>query len=66
MKEAEERAEFERMRREAVHKANPVKQYRRMAIKPSEKPLTAPMSPHFQTDTRLRTKAMHGESFMSQ
>ncbi|XP_060551268.1 targeting protein for Xklp2 homolog isoform X2 [Ruditapes philippinarum] len=65
MKEAEERAEFERMRKEAVHKANPVKQYRRMEIKRSEKQLTAPMSPNFQTDTRLRTRAMHAESFMS-
>ena len=65
MKEAEDRAEFERMRREAVHKANPVKQYKRMEIRKSEKQLTAPMSPHFQTDTRLRTRAMHAESFMS-
>lgn len=65
MKQTDEKAELDRLRREAVHKANPVKHYKSVAIKPSGKPLTAPMSPQFKTDTRLRTRAQHTDSFMS-
>lgn len=64
MKEARDRTDFEIMRREAVHKANPVKQYKPMAIKRSHKPLTEPMSPMFKTDIRLRTRAQNEESAM--
>ncbi|WAR12891.1 TPX2B-like protein [Mya arenaria] len=56
-REAEEQAENERLRREAVHHAEPVKHYKGVPIRPSIKPLTAPMSPHFRTDSRLRNKS---------
>jgi len=65
IKNAEEREELERLRRDAVHKAQPIKHYKTMDVKPSVKPLTTPMSPHFKTDTRLRTRQQNGESFMS-
>ena len=58
-KEAEEREEYERQRREAVHKAQPVKQYKPVLLKRSDKPLTEPMTPDFKTDTRLRTRTQH-------
>lgn len=65
MKEAEEKAELERRRREAVHKANPIKNYKPVTLRPSDKPLTEAMSPRFRTDDRLRTRAQHAESFLS-
>lgn len=65
MKEAEEKAEVERLRREAVHKANPVKHYKCPVIKPSDKPLTRAMSPQFKTDTRLRSRSQQSDSFAS-
>ncbi|KAL4234469.1 Protein tpx2 [Mactra antiquata] len=65
MKEAEERAEMERLRKEAVHKAQPIKRYRNVEVRPSDRPLTHPMTPKFSTDTRLRSRTQHGESFMS-
>ncbi|XP_052819301.1 targeting protein for Xklp2-like isoform X2 [Mya arenaria] len=64
-REAEEQAENERLRREAVHHAEPVKHYKGVPIRPSIKPLTAPMSPHFRTDSRLRSRNQDAESFMS-
>lgn len=65
MKEAEEQAKIEKMRKEAVHKAKPVKHYKEIIIASSSKPLTEPRSPKFQTDTRLRLRDHHGESYMS-
>ncbi|XP_052225365.1 targeting protein for Xklp2 homolog [Dreissena polymorpha] len=65
IREAEERAELERLRREAVHKAEPVKHYKSLPIRPSSKPLTEAMSPHFHTDERLRTRSKHSDSSLS-
>lgn len=65
MRAAEERAEMDRLRKEAVHKAKPVKHYKGVEVRPSVRPLTQPMSPRFKTDTRLRTRAQHEETFMS-
>uniref|UniRef100_A0A8C6V738 TPX2 microtubule nucleation factor n=1 Tax=Naja naja TaxID=35670 RepID=A0A8C6V738_NAJNA len=45
----EERAKEERakLREELVHKANPVRKYTNVEIKPSDHPLTVPQSPNF-------------------
>ena len=51
-KRHEEAEEVRRLRHEAVHRAQPVKQYRPIVIKPSDKPITEPHSPKFS--------AMHG------
>ena len=61
-REAEEQEEYERQRREAVHKAKPIKQYKPVTVQRSDKPLTAPMTPDFKTDTRLRSRTQHSET----
>ena len=61
-KEAEEREEYERQRREAVHRAQPIKQYKPVNVQRSDKPLTEPMTPDFKTDSRLRSRAQHSET----
>ncbi|XP_026546694.1 targeting protein for Xklp2-like [Notechis scutatus] len=45
----EERAKEERakLREELVHKANPIRKYANVEIKPSDHPLTVPQSPNF-------------------
>ena len=62
-REAEEQEEYERQRRDAVHKAMPIKQYKPVHVQRSNKPLTAPMTPEFKTDTRLRSRPQHSDSF---
>ncbi|XP_062897619.1 targeting protein for Xklp2 isoform X1 [Mobula hypostoma] len=54
-KEAEEheRDEIARLRQELVHKANPIRQYKKIEIKPSDQPLTVPHTPHFSERFRL-------------
>jgi len=64
-KAAEEKAEVERLRREAVHHAEPIKHYKSVLIRRSERPLTRPMTPEFKTDTRLRSRNQEADSFMS-
>jgi targeting protein for Xklp2 len=44
--------ELKRLRKEQVHKAQPVKKYANVEIKPSEKRLTAPKTPAFVRRTR--------------
>ena len=39
----DEEREMQRLRREAVHKAQPVKHYRPVDVQPSDKPITQPM-----------------------
>ena len=56
-KEAEEQAEVERLRQEAVPKANPIKHFKPVKVLASSKPLTEAMSPRFKTDERLRFRA---------
>ena len=48
----EEELELQRLRREAVPKAQPVKHYRPVDVKPSDKPLTLPSAPKFSTLSR--------------
>lgn len=54
--EEEERKEIMRLRKEAVHKANPIRHYKPVKIMPSSKPPTEPVSPKFKTDERLQLK----------
>ncbi|KAF2366052.1 TPX2 C-terminal [Trinorchestia longiramus] len=52
---AEEEARIAEERKRNVHKAKPVPQYKPLQIHPSEKPITAALSPKFATDGRLRS-----------
>ena len=55
----EEEMEIQRLRREAIHKAQPVRNYKGIQIHPSDKPVTEPMSPRFTYQERSkRQKAM--------
>jgi len=47
-KKRDELEEITRLRKAAVHKAQPIRSYKPIEVKPSEKPLTNPSSPHFQ------------------
>merc|ERR1712098_980206 len=48
-KKREEEEEVLRLRREAVPKAQPIRNYKHVEIRPSDKPLTMPASPNFTT-----------------
>ena len=43
----EEEEEVRRLRAEAVHRPEPIRQYRPVEVLPSTKPPTAPLSPKF-------------------
>ncbi|NXJ83216.1 TPX2B protein, partial [Trogon melanurus] len=45
--EEREKEELAKLRQELVHKANPVRKYRSVEVKPSDQPLTMPKSPNF-------------------
>ncbi|NXN12045.1 TPX2 protein, partial [Indicator maculatus] len=45
--EEREKEEVAKLRQELVHKANPIRRYRSLEVKPSEQPLTTPKSPNF-------------------
>ncbi|NXT46113.1 TPX2B protein, partial [Pluvianellus socialis] len=45
--EEREKEEVAKLRQELVHKANPVRKYRSVEVKPSDQPLTMPKSPNF-------------------
>ncbi|XP_045050789.1 targeting protein for Xklp2 isoform X2 [Desmodus rotundus] len=47
--EEQQRKELARLRKELVHKANPIRKYQGVEIKSSEQPLTVPVSPKFST-----------------
>ncbi|XP_071616156.1 targeting protein for Xklp2 isoform X1 [Heliangelus exortis] len=46
-KEEREKEEVAKLRQELVHKANPIRKYRSVEVKPSDQPLTMPRSPNF-------------------
>ena len=54
--EEEERQAIERLRKEMVHKPNPIRNFKPVEVHPSQRPLTQPESPHFETDSRLRNQ----------
>ncbi|KFV10925.1 Targeting protein for Xklp2-B, partial [Tauraco erythrolophus] len=45
--EEREKEEVAKLRQELVHKANPIRKYRSVEVKPSDQPLTMPKSPNF-------------------
>ncbi|XP_071671811.1 targeting protein for Xklp2 isoform X3 [Patagioenas fasciata] len=45
--EEREKEEISKLRQELVHKANPIRKYRSVEVKHSDKPLTRPKSPNF-------------------
>ncbi|NXA78368.1 TPX2 protein, partial [Thryothorus ludovicianus] len=45
--EEREKEEVAKLRQEMVHKANPIRKYRSIEVKPSDQPLTMPKSPNF-------------------
>ncbi|XP_056210062.1 targeting protein for Xklp2 isoform X9 [Falco biarmicus] len=45
--EEREKEEVAKLRQEMVHKANPIRKYRNVEVKPSDQPLTTPKSPNF-------------------
>ena len=53
-KEQEERENEKQLRRQMEPKAKPIRKYKEVAIKSSDKPLTQPHSPMFATDRTLR------------
>ncbi|KAL8179764.1 UNVERIFIED_CONTAM: hypothetical protein K2H54_072465 [Gekko kuhli] len=47
LEEEQERERLARLREELVHKANPIRRYQNVEVKPSDQPLTVPKSPDF-------------------
>lgn len=47
--EEQQKKELARLRKELVHKANPIRKYQGVDIKSSDQPLTVPVSPKFST-----------------
>ena len=58
----EQDLEVQRLRREAVHKAQPVRHYQPIEIQRCEKPVTLPISPKFSYVERNKRKALAGEN----
>lgn len=54
LREAEEAKEIAQYRKSLVHKARPIQHYAPIVIKPSDRPVTNPISPHFKTDARRK------------
>lgn len=51
--EQRKKEEISRMRQEQVHKAQPIRHYKPVALKKSDVPLTVPQSPNFSDRFRL-------------
>lgn len=47
--EEQQKEELSRLRKELVHKANPIRKYQSVEVKSSDQPLTVPVSPKFST-----------------
>ncbi|KAM6164024.1 targeting protein for Xklp2 [Rhynchocyon petersi] len=47
--EEQEKEELAQLRKELVHKANPIRKYQPVEVKSSDQPLTVPVSPKFST-----------------
>ncbi|KAJ2111662.1 Protein tpx2, partial [Coemansia sp. RSA 353] len=52
-----EEEEIKRLRKILVHKAQPVRQYKPLIIKPSDRALTVPKTPLWQVRTRKRSES---------
>ena len=55
-REEEERIRIRNLRKRLVHKPNPIRKYRPLEIKQSEKEPTEPQSPEWQTKKRKRLR----------
>ncbi|KAJ1825271.1 hypothetical protein LPJ60_000112 [Coemansia sp. RSA 2675] len=53
--ERREEEEIKRLRKILVHKAQPVRHYKQLVIKPSDRPLTVPKTPQWNVRTRKRS-----------
>ncbi|KAJ2900453.1 hypothetical protein IWW38_000506 [Coemansia aciculifera] len=53
--ERREEEEIKRLRKILVHRAQPVRHYRQLIIKPSDRPLTVPKTPQWNVRTRQRS-----------
>ncbi|KAJ2323544.1 Protein tpx2, partial [Coemansia sp. RSA 2673] len=53
--ERREEEEIKRLRKLLVHKAQPVRHYKPVVIKPSDRPLTVPKTPQWSVRTRQRS-----------
>jgi targeting protein for Xklp2 len=56
LRNAEDVKEIATYRKGLVHKANPIHHYAPLVIKPSDRPITQPISPHFEIDRVLKNK----------
>lgn len=56
LEEEQERREIQKLRKEIVHKANPIPQFKPFEIKHHIIPPTVPVSPKFKTDERLQLR----------
>ena len=56
----EEEVELARLRRDIVHKAQPIQHYKAVEVKPSSKPLTMPESPLLQAGKSGHSKVNNG------
>ena len=54
MREQEEQKEYERQRAAAVHKAKPIQKFKKITVKPSDRPLTQPVTPRFSNRVRAK------------
>ena len=52
-RQEEEAKEIALLRKQAVHKANPIRQFGNFVVKPSDQPLTLPETPKFETKKRF-------------
>lgn len=57
-KEEEEQVELQKLRKETVHQAQPVRHFNNVMVRPSTKPLTKPVSPRFSQRLAHRTSTM--------
>lgn len=56
LREAKEAKEIAHYRKNLVHKAQPIGHYAPIIIKPSDRAITQPISPHFETERVLKNK----------
>lgn len=55
-REEEEKIHIRNLRKQLVHKPNPIRKYRAVEIKQSDKELTNPQSPEWQTKKRRKLR----------
>ena len=56
LREEEEKIHIKQLRKQLVHKPNPIRKYRAVEIKQSDKELTDPRSPEWQSKKRKKLR----------